>query len=73
MDGDWHGAWGHYLCLSDTIFDEPTCGKRDILFTVSVQCMCMSCACVHSSIRICLAITCTFMHGFQNNLVQLSS
>ena len=32
------------------------------------------CACVVLvSVWICLAITCTFVHGFQNNLAQLLS
>ena len=33
--------------------------------------MYVCCACVHD--RFVLAITCTFMHGFQNNLAQLFS
>ena len=44
--------------------------------TTSVQCMCIVHACVHCAyVRLSgfvLAITCIFMHGFQNNLVQFS-
>ena len=49
------------------IFVEPSCGERDIVVIISVQCMC-----VHL-FEFVLAITYTFMHGFQNDLVQLLS
>ena len=48
----------------------------NVVVTSSVQCMCIVHACVHCAyVRLSgfvLAITCIFMHGFQNNLVQFS-
>ena len=35
------------------IFVKPTCGERDIVVTISVRCMCVHCACVRPSFRIC--------------------
>ena len=44
-------------------------GKRDIVVTIFVQCMCVH-PCVHPS-EFVPTITCTIMNGFQNNLAQL--
>ena len=48
----------------------------NVVVTTSVQCMCIVHACVRCAyVRLSgfvLAITCIFMHGFQNNLVQFS-
>ena len=46
-------------------FSSPLAGKRDIVVTILVWCMSM-----HLS-EFVRTITCTFMHGFQNNLAQL--
>ena len=52
---------------------EPACGERDTVVTISVRCICVR-ACMHVlSSRIVRDITCTFVHGFQNNLAQLLS
>ena len=52
-------------------FVEPACGERDIVVTLSVRCMCVHCAvCVRPS-GFVMAITSTFMHGFQNCTVVL--
>ena len=51
----------------------PLAGKGDIVVTILVWCMYMR-LCVHASVRpseFVRAITCTIMHGFQNNLAQL--
>ena len=69
-----------YLHLTFTtdlsnIFLEPAFSERDIVVTILVQHVCVRCAClciVHSS-GFVWAITCTFMHEFQNNLAQLLS
>ena len=39
---------------------------------VYVRALCVRCACVHPS-GLVRVITCTFVHGFQNNLAQLFS
>ena len=57
-------------------FVEPACSERDIVVTTLVLCMCVRCAChmctcVVRPSGIVWAITCTFMHGFQNKLAQL--
>ena len=56
--------------LNIVIFVAPSCGERDIVVTISVWCMCVRRACMHQY-GLVRAITCTFMHGFQNNLAQL--
>ena len=48
---------------------KPACSERDIVVTTSVQCMRMHALCVVHASRFVRVITCTFMHGFQNNLV----
>ena len=53
------------------LFVKLTCSERDIVVTASVWCTCVR-ACMHPS-RFIRAITCTFLHGFQNNLAQLFS
>ena len=50
---------------------EPAYGEQDIVLIVSVRCMFMH-ACLHPS-RFVQATTSTFMHGYQNNLVQFFS
>ena len=62
---------GNFLLL----FVEPACGERDIVVKTSLRCICLCwalCVCVHPS-EFVSAITCTFVHGFQNNLAQLFS
>ena len=56
------------------IFVEPACGGQDIVVAISVQCMCIRCACVcvHPS-GFVQAISSIFMHGFQKKLAQLFS
>ena len=54
-------------CYLRIIFVEPACGERDEIVTISVRYMC-----VRPS-GFVQAITCTFVHGFQNKLAQLSS
>ena len=56
------------FCLA-SFLSSPLAGKRDIVVTIFVWCMCV-CPCVHPS-GFVLTITCTIMHGFQNNLAQL--
>ena len=51
----------------------PLAGKRDIVVTILVRCMCVR-PCASASVRpsgFVRTITCTIMHGFQNNLAQL--
>ena len=67
------GAESVYLYRSsqsdNTVFVESACGDRGI-----VQCMCMRAFCVvHAQSGFVRAITCTFVHGFQNNMAQLVS
>ena len=60
----------YFLLFSFFFFNiivEPACGERDIAVTIFVRCMCVRAP------GFVWAITCTFMHGFQNNLVQLLS
>ena len=47
----------------------PLAGKRDIVVTILLRCMCVR-LCVHPS-GFVRTITFTIMHGFQNNLAQL--
>ena len=47
-------------------------GERCIVVTISVQCMCVHCVCMHPSAFV-RVITCTFVHGFQSNLAQMLS
>ena len=59
--------------LSFSFLSSPLAGKRDIVVTILVRCMCVR-QCVHASVRpsgFVRTITCTIMHGFQNNLAQL--
>ena len=49
------------------IFVEPACSERDIVVPASVQFMCVLALCLRLS-RFVRAITCTSVHGFQNNL-----
>ena len=54
----------------------PFAVKRDIAITIFVCVSACVSACVRPSVRssgFALAITSTFMHGFQNNLTQLLS
>ena len=61
------------IYYSFILFVEPACCERDIVVTISVRYMCiLQCACIRPSIFV-WAITSTFMHGFQNNLLQLFS
>ena len=53
----------------ETFLSNPLVGKRDIVITNSVRCMCVR-QCVRPSVFV-WTITCTIMHGFQNNLAQL--
>ena len=52
----------------------PLTGKRDIVVTILIRCMCVR-PCIRASVRgpsgFVRTITCTIMHGFQNNLAQL--
>ena len=57
--------------LKSQFLSSPLAGKRDIVVTIFVRCMC-----VHASVRpsrFVRTITCTFMHGFQSNSAQLLS
>ena len=56
------GEYDQYFIFM--IFIKPACGERDIVGTVSVQCLCLL------LIEFVQAITSTFMHAFQNNLAQ---
>ena len=48
--------------------------ESGVLRSLFVRCTCYVHACVRcASIRICPAITCTFMHGFQNYFAKLFS
>ena len=56
-------------------FVEPTCGEGDIIVTTSIHVLACV-ACVRLSGCVLLSgfvgvITCTFVHGFQNNLAHL--
>ena len=48
----------------ETFLSSPLEGKRDTVVTILVWCMC-----VHP-FGFVWTITCTIMHGFQNNLAQ---
>ena len=50
------------------IFVKPACGEQDSCYNFCSMYMC----CVYAS-RFVWAITCTFVHGFQNNFTQLFS
>ena len=59
------GLSGYFLYGKDVsvpFLSSPLAGKRDIVVTIFVRCMC-----VRPS-RFVWTITCTLMHGFQNNL-----
>ena len=53
-------------------FFESAIDEPGIVVTTSVRCMCVRCSCVWPS-GFFRTITCTFVHGFQNNLAQLFS
>ena len=67
-------VWNRLLRFFSFLFlfflSSPLAGKRDIVVTILFG----VCACVRASVRpsgFVRAITCTFMHGFQNNFAQL--
>ena len=62
-----------FLKKFSTFFSSPLAGKRNIVVAILVWCKCVR-SCVCASVRPCefvRTITCTIMHGFQNNVAQL--
>ena len=57
-------GWNCLICFG-TFLSSPLAGKRDIVVTILVRCMCVR---PSEFVR---TITCTIMHGFQNSLAQL--